>query len=70
METDPPTKEHAGLGLGTPHYAADAHLGLYVGSLTIRSRAVSDSVACHWMSFLYLDCLVGSQWERMHLVLL
>ena len=34
------------------------------------SGAVSVSVLFHWIPFSYLDCLVGPQWERIHLVLL
>lgn len=32
--------------------------------------AVSDSIPCHWISFPYLDCLVGPQGKRICLVLL
>jgi hypothetical protein len=33
-------------------------------------RAVSSSFACHWITFLYLDCVLGSQLERRCLILL
>jgi hypothetical protein len=45
-------------------------LGLHVGPPTTGVGVVSDSVACHWISFPHLDCLVGPQWERKCLVLL
>ena len=45
-------------------------LGLYLCLLTIGIRAVSDSVASHWIPFLKLGWLVGPQWERMCLVTL
>jgi hypothetical protein len=35
------------------------------GSLNNWSRALSDSVACRWIPFPYLDCLFGPQCERM-----
>ena len=64
-----PTTTH-GLCLGSPHICSRLHLGLHVGSLTIGVEAVSDSVACHWILFPYLDCLFGLEWERICLVLL
>lgn len=51
-------------------YATDVELGLYVGPLTTRTGTVSDSVACLWIPFPWLGCLVWLQWKRMHLVLL
>jgi hypothetical protein len=36
----------------------------------IFTGTVSGFVACHWIPFAYLDCLVGTQWEKMYLVLL
>lgn len=51
-------------------FVPDVQLDLHVGPLTIGAGAVSDSVACHWIPFPYLDCLVGPQWERMSLALL
>lgn len=40
------------------------------GSPNNGSGAESDSAACHWITFPYLDCLVEPQLERMYLVLL
>ena len=51
-------------------FGADVQLGLHVGPLTTRMGAVSDSVACHWIFFLYMDCLDGPQLERICLFLL
>jgi hypothetical protein len=45
-------------------------LGLHVGPLTVGAEAVFDSVACHWIPFLELDCLIRPQWKKMDLVLL
>ena len=63
-ETESPTKENAGAG-HSPSNAiiADMHLGPHVDPLTFEVGSVSDSVACHWISFPYLDCLLGPQWE-------
>jgi len=41
-----------------------------VSSQIIRAGAVSDFVACLWIPFPYLGCLVWPQKERIHLVLL
>ena len=38
--------------------------------LTIGAESVPDSVACHWIPFSLLDCLVGPQWEEMNLTLM
>ena len=38
--------------------------------VTIGAEVVTDSVACHLDLYLYLDCLIGFQWDRMCLVLL
>lgn len=45
-------------------------LGLHVGLPTIGAEAVSESGACHWIPFPYLDLLVEPQWKRMCPVLL
>ena len=45
-------------------------LGLHVGLLTVAQGVVSDSFACPWIPFPYLDGLLGPQWERRCLVLL
>jgi hypothetical protein len=41
-----------------------------MGPPTTGAGVVSVSLACHWISFPKLGCLVWSQWERTHLVLL
>jgi hypothetical protein len=33
-------------------FVADVTLGLHVGPLTIGEGAISDSVACHWISLI------------------
>jgi hypothetical protein len=45
-------------------------LSFHVDSLTIGLRAVSVSVACLWIPFPVLGCLVWPQSERIFLVLL
>ena len=52
-------------------YIADVQLGLHMQSITIRAESVSDSdsVACLWIPFPLLGCLVWPHWERMHLEL-
>ena len=48
METEPPTKDHAGVGQGPLlTFVTDMQLALHVHPLTIGEGAVSDSVACH-----------------------
>ena len=47
-ETEPPTREHAGLGLA---YVAGVQLGLHPSPLTMGVGTVSDSVACLWILF-------------------
>jgi hypothetical protein len=42
---------------------------LEIPLLTIGAGTISDSVACLWLPFPYLDYIVGPQWERMSLVL-
>lgn len=67
----PPTKGYAVAGPRPPtHWEQKYSLIFNVDPLTIGAGAVSDSVACHWILFSLLDCLVGPQWERICLVLL
>ena len=47
------------LDLAPLPFVGDVLFGLHVGSLTIRTEAVSDSVVFHRISFPYMDCLVG-----------
>ena len=46
-----------------PIFVADVQLGLHVDPLTIGAEPAVHSVACHWIPFPMLDCLVGPQWE-------
>ena len=41
-----------------------------MGPLTIGTEAISDSVACNWVPFSYLDSWVDPYWKRSCLVLL
>ena len=42
-------------------FKAHVQLGLHVNPSTTGVGTVSDSVACHWIPFPYLDCLVPTQ---------
>ena len=65
-QTIPPTKEHVGAGPRCPYtLVVDVQLGLHMSLLTIGTGAVSGSIGCHLVLFLYLDCLVGPQSKRM-----
>ena len=60
-------KSRHGLDLGPPHIA-EVQLGLHVGSPTTGAGVVPETVACLWIPFTQLGCLIWPQWERMYLV--
>jgi hypothetical protein len=64
-ETKPPTKEHTWAGpRSSTLNIVDMQLGLHMGPPTTGEGAVTDCVACLWILFPPLGCLVWPQWER------